>query len=435
MKKSLSILLILVLTLGSINFAGMDPSIKGSLVIVGGALRSDNDAVYEKFIELAGGADSARIGIVPAASGSPHKYAQMFYKDMLARGVKDENIVILPLAVKNDKRTEYIDESTWAANGNNAEVAASVKRLTGVWFVGGDQTRITNVLLNADKSPTLVLNEIWDVYRAGAVIGGTSAGAAIMSDVMIAGGDSLGALKHGFVKEYDDSSLDYQNQGGLIVDKGLGFFKYGIIDQHFDRKARLGRLAVVTQATQRVYPLSFGVEENTAMVFDNQTMEVSVAGTGGIFVVDANAAEKAPGISEYKNIKVSYIEGEDTFDLNTKTFNMAEGKYTTVGYEYLATENPDTTGSLSANQKLNQFISYGLVDNELRSEIKTHLYGQDGSGFAFTFSNAEDTEGYWGQSGAADIYSFKNVRMDIEPVQVEIQSVKEVTASELPNSN
>ena len=425
MKNKLILLFSLLLCFSSINFTFADTGIKGSLVIVGGALRSDNDAVYEKFIELAGGPENAKIGIVPAASGSPYKYSQMFFDDMVTRGVQPENIIILPLAVKNDKRSEDVDESEWAVNGNNPEVAELVKDMTGIWFVGGDQTRITEVLLNDDQSESLVLEEIWKVYRNGAVVGGTSAGAAIMSDVMIAGGDSLGALTHGFASEYDDSSLDYQNQGGLIVDKGLGFFKYGIIDQHFDRKARLGRLAVVTQATQRVYPLSFGVEENTAMIFDNVSKEVSVIGTGGVFVVNAGDATKSTGVSRYENIKVSYIEGNDIYNISTNEFAMDDNKYTTIGYEYLATENPDTTGSLSANQKLNQFISYGLVDNELRSEITTYLYGQDGNGFSFAFKNIDDTEGYWGQSGAADVYSFENVRMDIEPVKVEIQSVLE----------
>ncbi len=146
-------------------------------------------------------------------------------------------MIVLPLAVKNDKRSKDVDESEWASNGNDLEVAKSVNGLTGIWFVGGDQTYITDVLLNDDQSATLVLENLWAAYYGGAVIGGTSAGAAIMSDVMIAGGDSLGALTNGYVTDYDDSSLDYQNQGGLIVEKGLGFFKYGIIDQHFDRKS------------------------------------------------------------------------------------------------------------------------------------------------------------------------------------------------------
>ncbi len=425
MKKIAILLFSIMLCIGSINVTYASEDIKGSLVIVGGALRADNDDVFDRFIELAGGTDKAKIGIVPAASGSPHKYAQMFAKSMLSRGIPADRIAVLPLAVVDDKRSEDVDESTWADNGNDSELVQMISDLTGIWFVGGDQTRITQVLLNDDKSQTLALDEIWKVYKEGAVIGGTSAGAAIMSDVMIAGGDSLGALKYGFTNDYDESSLDYQNQGGMIVDKGLGFFKYGVIDQHFDRKARLGRLAMVTQSVRQMYPISFGVEENTAMIFDNLSQEVSVAGPGGVFVVDTRQTIKDPGLSDYENIKVSYIEGADSYDMASDTFNMDEDKYTTIGYEYYATDYPDTTGSLSANQKLNDFISYGLVDNELRSEVVTYLFGEDGQGFAFKFIKAEDTEGYWGQNGAADQYSFKNVRMDIEPVSVEVQNLVE----------
>ncbi len=343
---------------------------------------------------------------------------------MTSRGVKPENVIVLPLAVKNDKRSKDVDESEWASNGNDLEVAKSVNGLTGIWFVGGDQTYITDVLLNDDQSATLVLENLWAAYYGGAVIGGTSAGAAIMSDVMIAGGDSLGALTNGYVTDYDDSSLDYQNQGGLIVEKGLGFFKYGIIDQHFDRKARLGRLIVVAETNKDKFRHSFGVEENTAMVFNNMTKKIEVIGTGGVFVVDVKKTlKKNVETGQYKNVGISYLEGKDSLDLNTGTYSMDESKYTTIGYEYLATENPDTTGSLSANQKLNQLISYGLVDNELRSSVKTYLYGSDGNGYAFTFNKVEETEGYWGQSGAADLYSFKNVNLNIDPIKVDIQSL------------
>lgn len=424
MKKTIIVFLVMLLSSGILVISFADSDIQGSLLIVGGALRADNNAVYEKFIELAGGAEKAKIGIVPVASGSPYKYSNMFIEDMVSRGVSEENIIVLPLAVKDDKRSKDVDESGWVENGNNLDVAKSVNGLTGIWFVGGDQTYITDVLLNEDESATLVLEAIWGEYYKGAVIGGTSAGAAIMSDVMIAGGDSLGALTNGYVSDYDESSLDYQNEGGLIVKKGLGFFKYGIVDQHFDRKGRLGRLVVVAETNKDSYPISFGIEENTAMVFNNITKKVEVVGTGGVFVVDVKNMVVNTEKKQYENIRLSYLEGKDTMDLNTNTITMDKEKYTTIGYEYLATENTDTTGSLSANQKLNQLISFGLIDNEIRSSVKTYLYGTDGRGFSFTFSKADGTEGYWGQSGAADLYSFENVKMDINPIKVEIQSVE-----------
>ncbi len=390
---------------------------KGSLVIVGGALRADTDDIYEAFILRAGGAQSAKIGIVPAASGSPAKYAEMFIEDMVSRGLDASQVVILPLAVRDDSKSKDVDESTWANNGNNLEVAKMVEDLTGVWFVGGDQLRITDVLLNKDGTQTPVLAEIWNVYNRGGVIGGSSAGAAIMSEVMIAGGDSLNALRHGYTEDFDTASMDYQNEGGLVVTDGLGFFSHGIVDQHFDRKARLGRLIVTAFDNKDKWSFAYGVEENTAMIYDDATQKISVAGTGGVVIVDVSEAKKIDG---YNGLKVSYIEGVDQYDLITNTAEMDADKYTTIGYEYMYTEETQWGGPVSSNQRFRDFIAFELVDNEAKSEVTTYLMDEAMSGYAFAFSKGEDTEGYWGQSGAADLYSFENVHLSVSPFKMEM---------------
>lgn len=417
MKKFLVMVIAMVLVLQLSPGFAADEQIKGSLVIVGGALRADNEAVYDAFITQAGGAENARIGIVPAASGSPDKYARMFTEDMVSRGIDPTRIVTLPLAVKDDSKSENVDESLWSVNGQNPEVAKMVENLTGIWFVGGDQLRITEVLLTETGENTPVLDAIWNIYREGAVIGGSSAGAAIMSEVMIAGGDSLSALEFGYTEDFDDSTMDYQNEGGLVVSKGLGFFEHGIVDQHFDRKARLGRLAVLTYDEKETFPVAFGVEENTAMIYDNVTGMITVAGTGGVVVLDASASVKDGG---YDGFKLTYLEGLDAYDVNNNVALMDSDKYTTFGYEYLYTEETVVGGPMSPNQRFRDFIAFELVDNEAKSEVTTYLLGEDLTGFAFTFYSGEDTEGYWGQSGAADLYSFENVYMRIKPFSMEM---------------
>jgi len=413
-------LMVLVLMVGMVGFSD-DATTKGSLVIVGGALRADNDAVYDAFIERAGGVEDAIIGIVPAASGNPDKYAKLFIEDMVSRGLDASQVVVLPLAVKDDSKTPDFDESTWKDNGNNADVVKMVEPLTGVWFVGGDQLRITDVLINKDGSNTTVLNAIWKVYRDGGVIGGSSAGAAIMSELMIAGGDSLSALRHGYTEDYDTASMDYQNEGGLVVTNGLGFFDQGIVDQHFDRKARLGRLVVTAYDNKDKWHYAYGVEENTAMIYDAATNQVSVAGTGGVVVLDVSKAAKDKG---YTGLKVSYLEGFDLYDLGTNKAIMDPDKYTTIGYEYMFTEETLWGGPVSPNQRFRDFIAFELIDNEAKKEISTYLMDEQQTGYEFIFSKAADTEGYWGQSGAADLYSFENVALDILPFGLKTETVQ-----------
>ncbi|MFP3471269.1 hypothetical protein R0J90_14605, partial [Micrococcus sp. SIMBA_144] len=97
-----------------------------------------------------------------------------------------EQIDILPISNHDFKGTEE-DESEWTDNKNHPAIAGRILDYDGIWFVGGDQTDITDALLNGDGTKSLALENIWEIYRNGAVLGGTSAGAAIMSDVMIAG--------------------------------------------------------------------------------------------------------------------------------------------------------------------------------------------------------------------------------------------------------
>jgi len=420
MKKFLFISLVFILCLTSVVFSN---ETAGSLVMVGGALRADNDAVYEEFIRLAGGTEKAKIGIIPVASGSPHKYTQLFIEDMTSRGLSKDQVELIPIAAKDDSRTEDIDESTWANNANDLALATKIKDYIGIWFVGGDQLRITKALVDEAGNNTPVLNSIWEIYENGGVIGGTSAGAAIMSDIMIAGGDSYGALKDGHTDAYDDSSLDYQDQGGLVITEGLGFFKNGIIDQHFDRKGRLGRLIVTGYENKEDNPINFGIEENTALVYTSADNRLSVKGENGVVVVDLRQAVKEN--QDYKNIRIGYLENTDGFNLIDATFEMDESKYTTIGYEYFDRESPVVSGAVDSDTSLKHMIAYNLIDNEGSDSVKTYLFDNGPQGYIFEFIKTEATEGYWGQSGAADLYSFKNVRLDIRPVNIQMNDMRE----------
>lgn len=429
-KRLITILLSICLFLNAATpiyaTQGSNDDIKGTLLIVGGALEATNTEVYNKFIELAGGKEKAVIGVIPAASGSPSKYYKQFVDELKAYGLNENQVLLVPIAVKDEKKTEE-DESKWIENADKQDTANIIKKCTGIWFVGGDQLRITKALYKPDGSNTASLGAIWEIYKAGAVIGGTSAGAAIMSETMLGGGSSLGALTKGFTTTYTDS--DQQEYGPVYVEKGLGFFQYGIVDQHFDRKARLGRLIVVGYAEKNKHSVAYGVDENTAMVVYNDTRKVEVVGKGGLSIIDFSKAVKDERYKQtaMKNIVISYLETGDRYDMTTKKFDINPDKVDTKGYEYYEIPGPIiNTGVLSPNGLWKKFIGFDLVDNYGVEEVKSYSFDAEGNGVELVFRKTEESNGWWAylNGGTYDYYSVVNVALDIHPVKVQVNRLE-----------
>jgi cyanophycinase len=135
-----------------------------------------------------------------------------------------------------------------------------------IYITGGDQSRF---LRNA---PTEAQNAIRDAYKKGATVAGTSAGAALMSAVMITGDQK-------FELEYE-STYRRLIYGNGIYESGLGLLDSIIIDQHFVARSRYNRLISALADTK--YPFAAGIEESTALVVKNG--EFSVVGDGQVIV-------------------------------------------------------------------------------------------------------------------------------------------------------
>ncbi|MCU0287684.1 MAG: hypothetical protein MUF15_14995, partial [Acidobacteria bacterium] len=121
---------------------------RGSLVIIGGGLNENNHAVYEKFIQLGGGKESIRIAIIPAATEAPAENGEFYIRDFARFGIPISHITVFPLAVKDDRTTKDVDESQWAKNGSSKQLAEKMKQYTAVFFVGGDQARYRETLID-----------------------------------------------------------------------------------------------------------------------------------------------------------------------------------------------------------------------------------------------------------------------------------------------
>jgi cyanophycinase len=219
---------------------------RGHLVLNGGG--SKPDAVMEKFIELAGGTE-ARIVVFPTASNESD--TGEYYQDLFA-GYGSKNVAVAEVHSKAD-----------AADPDLVELVAEVD---GIWFSGGDQRRITEALLGTPVGEAMI-----SAHRRGAVVGGTSAGTACQSPLMITG----------------DGDFTVINADNIELSEGLGLFEGVIVDQHHVARRRNNRLISVVLEHPEL--LGVGVDEATAVwVRPDGTFEV--LGDGWVVVYDASRA-------------------------------------------------------------------------------------------------------------------------------------------------
>ena len=208
------------------------PDTLGSLIIVGGG---DTPAsVQQRFIELAGGAGNAKIAVFPMASLKSDEEANEVVADFQKLGAE----------------THLVNFNRQRANRESTE--RYLEQFTGYWFSGGDQSRLASLLLG-----TKALDSLYRRYKEGAVIGGTSAGASVMSSVMLTG-------KRRSPRSPEDGELQNIARGMQEVSEGFGFFKGAIVDQHFMRRARYNRLISVILDHPQL--LGVGIDEETALL-------------------------------------------------------------------------------------------------------------------------------------------------------------------------
>lgn len=384
----------------------------GHLMIVGGGLRPDNSAVFERLIEYAGGKKVARFGVFPTASLVATDAKQL--KLVLGRlGVPEAQIELIDIRLANAKEQAF-----------DPQVVAKILACSGLYFEGGDQTRITRALTDDKGNPTPALAAIYKVWqKKGAVVAGSSAGAAMQSHTMI----SVGGLPDDSLDEGMDA-LDFglttnRMCRGLFVSKGLSFFGTGIIDQHFGQfRGRLGRLSRVVVETKS--PYGFGIDENTALdVSPDGTIEV--VGEGTVTIVEGAAAklEDGPLGCRISGVRLSCLEGGDRFDPKLgKVLPRAEKQEIVAGKEanngnFLI---PDINGRGGAFDA----IIAGLADNTARKQVGIALKHNQhfAHGYRFTFHKTDSTKCYEGYVSGLYSNTVIGVKLDIAPVDGTLRS-------------
>ncbi len=299
----------------TVSYAQSPAPQRGYLVIIGGGLRPDNVPVFQSLVSYAGGPDKARFVILPTASFSP-KDSHLFAKELQLHGVSADRVEVLD-----------VTEHNASTSTSDPTILDKVKAATGLFLSGGDQRRLVKALTNKDGSDTPLLSEFRKLLDRGGVIGGTSAGASAQSQTMLA----VSGLPDRLIDEGYDA-LDFgithdSRQRGLLLTKGFGFFRAGIIDQHFYHfRGRLGRLTRAVDESK--VPFGFGIEENTALIVEPSGL-CRVQGAGMVTIIKTHAqfpgADGPLGYS-IRNVWVSALSEGDTFDPATMEIKIAPEK-------------------------------------------------------------------------------------------------------------
>jgi cyanophycinase len=231
---------------------------KGSLLIVGGGPQPDE--LVQRFVDLAGGAGKARIVVFAMASEDGLEGGEEKAEDLRKLGATAINVYITREQASQDSIVHLLDDAT------------------GIWFGGGDQSRLTRAIAG-----TKVEEAIRERYRAGAVVGGTSAGAAVMSTPMITGDE-----RHpGGARPDTTDPFKTIARENIITSEGFGLIDGAVVDQHFLRRKRHNRL--ISTVLEHPKLLGVGIDESTALLVQPDGMW-SVLGASAVVVYDARNA-------------------------------------------------------------------------------------------------------------------------------------------------
>ncbi len=262
--------------------AGSRRSRKPTLFIIGGAEdRLGKATVLRRFVRLAGGR-RAQIVLIPTASSFQDEVVEA-YRDVFTRLGAPDPEVVNPA----DRQAAH-----------DPALVALLDTATGIFMSGGSQLKLSQRLPGTPLGDAL-----HRAHARGAVIGGTSAGASIMSQFMISMGDE------GITPRQRHSQLS----------AGLGLLEGVIIDQHFAQRARYGRLMSMVAASPSL--IGIGIDEDTAIEVRDRTT-FTVHGSGAVFVLDCReAVSDAPDARRGAPLMVSgavvhSLPAGATFDLS-----------------------------------------------------------------------------------------------------------------------
>lgn len=262
-------------------------------MLIGGACTPGGEALGA-FLRLSGADHGASVVGFTTASSNPRRAAAAWRRDFASVGAPN---VDFPIVDTRDA-------------ANDAAIADRVHAASGIFLGGGDQ-----VHLIATLSGTLVGTAIREAFMSGAVVGGTSAGAAALTETTMAGG------------EIDEEG----NEVEMYIGPGLGLLCFNaMIDTHFAQRRRLHRLFVAIAGYPQL--LGLGIDEDTGLVVHGSTGEV--VGKGGVTFVDGRDTVRFDNASQVKkggeltlsHLRVGLVGTGQRFDLEARELSVLVGR-------------------------------------------------------------------------------------------------------------
>ncbi len=277
-------------------------SVKGTLIPIGGnedkgieqseiyTLEYIQSGILSRVVRESGGKD-AMIVVIPTASSIPNEVSENYLQAFKKLGC--ENVHIMDIRNREEAEEQpYLD---------------LMKKADCVMFSGGDQSKIVQYI-----GGTLLHKIIQQRYEnENFVVAGTSAGAMCMSQEMIKGG----GIKEAFTK------------GAVSMGEGMGFIPNLIIDSHFIRRGRFGRLAEAVARFPKM--IGIGLAEDTGLVIKNCNM-AEVIGSGMVILFDPRKLKhnnqkvvQDGSPMSLTNLKTHILANGDRFDIKKKKVKIS----------------------------------------------------------------------------------------------------------------
>jgi len=249
---------------------------RGTLIAAGGSMHDENGEVHRYILQ----GTSGTIGVVTTASGDGEG-AFTSKKDGFAKWAPGREVVDIGLRENAPERAD------------DPAVVALIERCDVLFFTGGDQKRIVEVFRpkagEGEKSrrDSAAYHAVIRLLNRGGTVAGTSAGAAMMGDVMFHSGQIEPSVKYwGGLADVQKANVrenfattglfDIADKGTLKLGTGMGLVHNCIVDSHFAERKRLGRLEIALDITGQDWGI--GVNENRAVKIDRATGKVETIG-------------------------------------------------------------------------------------------------------------------------------------------------------------